>query len=325
MPRIIHTPTLILGAGLSGTGKTAHLKKLAASISNSVYLDKDTTVGGMLGDKPYFTEFYWQNIHFQSYEVLWRLGQDNLKSESPKVVILDAYYGDKTAMIKRALESGVRVLVAHFYCSKEKEHARILSRNDELRDHDKFSPEAFEAFYQKGIQSQTETLAQVPAENIIHIDTENDASLNQNIQKILEVLEGPSSIYASLFRSALQGFTMALLPELVTAAIRKLGSYSQEGTQWIKPAVSYFCVLMMGSWKALLFSLLLEQVIKRTNLLSNSSMRLAISTVAFATTVAENLTPRGFGKIVSYYAGGQLALWAASKTFKGAPSETRPQ
>ncbi len=303
MPKTIHTPTLILGAGLSGTGKTEHLKKLAAEISNSVYLDKDTTVGGMLGDKPYFTDFYWQNIHWQSYEVLWRLGMANLRNNAKKVVILDAYYGDKTEIIKQALASGVRVLVVHFHCSKEKEHARILFRNDVLRDHDKFAKDDFEAFYQKGIKSQTETLAQVPPENIIHIDTEQDGSLNQNIQQILKTLNGPRKSFIPIGQY--------------------LNSFSKEGPRWIKPAVSYFCVLMIGSWRTLVFSIFLEQILKRGQLHSNSGIRLCVSTLALVTTLAENFSPLGFAKIATCYAGGQLMLWAGPKVFKEELSEKR--
>jgi hypothetical protein len=78
-PRRLPSKLLLLSAGLAGVGKSTVLRALCNRLGGScVYLDKDAINQALLGDQPYFSEYYKLHVQQQTYAVMFGIAADNL-------------------------------------------------------------------------------------------------------------------------------------------------------------------------------------------------------------------------------------------------------
>lgn len=209
-PRVIKKHALVIATGLPGTGKSHYLKQIAKIVSNSIYLDKDVIAETFQGKHSNESDFYKNNVQKQSYELMLKIGEDNLSSN--KVIILDSYFGNKlfTPLFKEFIHSKTE-LVAHqngwtekakpyviyFICDDaKKHHDRIVKRGALLRDADKMEPQKFEVYRRERLEEHEKTFKILTSAEyshipflIIHTDDESPQANEENVQKILNFIE----------------------------------------------------------------------------------------------------------------------------------------
>ncbi|HLB41398.1 MAG TPA: AAA family ATPase [Gammaproteobacteria bacterium] len=173
---------LVLLVGLPGTGKTTYCRALARRTPNGIYLEKDVFCDVLLDGKEYFGKYYNEFVKPKSYQLLLALARQNLKLN--KIVFPDSYFGDKLTgdLLKDFLVSpDFKTVVIYLHCSGKKQLKRLTDRNAIERDADKIKN--FETHRVEHILAHLKQLAQIPEEDFLIIDTEDD-NFEPNIKKI---------------------------------------------------------------------------------------------------------------------------------------------
>ena len=181
-PLVLKKKVAIIGSGIAGAGKSTLFKALRARLANCYYLDKDVIDRALLKEHPYFSEYYFDNVKFQSYDVILALAEESL-SNGPDAVILDGYFGDKLSLFfmeKFLHAKDFETKVIYFYCSFKVNKERLIHRG-EPRDQEKI--ENFDEHYQKMEAIHLREIERVPH---LAINTEEDAE--KNLAKILHYL-----------------------------------------------------------------------------------------------------------------------------------------
>lgn len=158
-----------------------------------VYIDKDVIAGTLLGKEQYFTKYYDEYVHHQSYQLMISLTRDHLKINN--VIILDGIFGDKINEYVMGLlgSDEFDVKLIHFHCSGNKQFNRLKSRGyqRDVRHLAEFTE-------YRHIQIKNHLLGLSQTSQYCVIDTENDEDMGANIQQILRYLESPCTV--QLFR-----------------------------------------------------------------------------------------------------------------------------
>lgn len=200
----LNKPTLILGAGIAGSGKTTTLTKLPQYINNSFYISKDTLNDSFLsthndcdvGIKKYIFsgpkirmdhDFYHENVKFQSYNYMLMLAKDNL--ELGKHPILEGNYTKE--LRKGYLEEVLfpffekvdhKTKIIFCYTDEENIKKRVYERNA-LRDKSKDSEES----WRKLFEEQPPLPPELEKYDHIKVDTTTPLK-EQDIVRILDYL-----------------------------------------------------------------------------------------------------------------------------------------
>lgn len=191
----IHKKILLISCGLAGTGKSTHLNLLKTRISNAVHIDKDTISDALMPEGVDLSSPAYKAVKDKVYDTMLKLADLNLKEN--RVVILEGYFGNKltSPLLKNYLNSPhFETKIVYFYCSGPKQKARLEARAAQdpiakLRDKDKLDPGKFDIYRNDHLNQHNRELSQVPH---LVVDTENDADLEKNIDKIIDYLEAKS-------------------------------------------------------------------------------------------------------------------------------------
>lgn len=83
---ILPKPTLLLGCGISGSGKSTILKPVVSLVQNAFWVDKDALNQAFMGEGGIYDDFYHAHVRDQSYAYMLRLAKDNVELGNRPVV-----------------------------------------------------------------------------------------------------------------------------------------------------------------------------------------------------------------------------------------------
>lgn len=187
---------VVFFCGLAGVGKRTLIDRLRKRIPNSAKFEKDLISDSILGGLDHTTPEY-QIIKDRIYRTLAGLAIDNLENGNT-TAILQAYYGDKltkTGTVEYITSEDYEVKIVYAHCSAGKQIQRLKERGA-TRDGDKIGSDAngndkFPPYRLVHIKNHLRELSQVS--NFLILDTEDDAILEVNVDKIIEYINTPTA------------------------------------------------------------------------------------------------------------------------------------
>lgn len=205
---------LVFFCGLAGVGKRTLIDELRKRMPNSAKFEKDLLSDSILGGLDHTTPEY-KAIKDRIYRTLASLALDNLENGNT-VAILQAYYGDKLTKpgtVEYITSENYEVKIVYVHCSANKQLERLEARGA-TRDDDKIGVDAdgndkFAPYRLTHIKNHLRELAQVS--NCLILDTEDDASLENNVAKIIAYINAPTArieINAIENKDALEAVTL---------------------------------------------------------------------------------------------------------------------
>jgi predicted kinase len=200
----LDVPTLILGAGISGSGKTVIMTEVARNVLNSVYISKDTINESFLatvnpsskGNHIYNldgqpilrnSDYYSRNVKFQSYHCMMELAKDNLVLGKHPIVegnytkeIQNGYIDEILNPFFISVPHRTKLIFCH--ADEENIRKRLQDRNS-LRDAEKLkSEESWQAFL------KSQPILPVELERYDHVKVDTTEPIEMNIEEILDYL-----------------------------------------------------------------------------------------------------------------------------------------
>lgn len=186
----LEIPTLILGGGIAGSGKTTFFKELVKRVSDSFILYKDTindafltTLSGPTIQRG--SDYYHKYVKFQSYQTMLELARDNLALG--KHPLLEGNYtkeicSDKLDDMVLPFFEEIHYKMKLIFCYADEEviKARISKRGLD-RDIDKLKD------WQGFLREQPILPQELKKYNHVKIDT--DIPLEDNIRKAMGYLK----------------------------------------------------------------------------------------------------------------------------------------
>jgi len=145
-------PTLILGCGVPGTGKTTLLTEITAKVSDTVWIEKDLINEAFMCDKQgvsifggITSDYYHESVKIQSYDYMLRIALANIRLGKNPIVegnynkqIRTGYFDDVVFPMFSSKKYAIKIVYCH--TNEELVFQRITNRKA-LRDNDKTTNE----------------------------------------------------------------------------------------------------------------------------------------------------------------------------------------
>jgi predicted kinase len=198
-------PTLIIGAGISATGKTMHLLRLAKIINNSFWIDKDTIEDTFLtrmdnkskditrylsnlGVLPRKRSYHLKNVELQSYLLMLKEAKNNLLLGKHPIIdgnyikeLKAGYYEKVFLPFFDKIDCNIKII--YFHAPENVIKQRIIERREE-RDKDKLASEnAWKSFL------ENEPIIIKNIEKLNHIKIDSTKKIDDNIRSIIKFLK----------------------------------------------------------------------------------------------------------------------------------------
>lgn len=199
---ILEKPTLVLGTGLSGSGKSTQLRAIEKNVYDTFIIDKDLMNDTFLlqrnmpgnGVEAYMlrgpplrrnSEEYHDNVKFQSYQYMLELARDNLRFG--KHPLIEGNYtkeisiGYLDSVVIPFFESiDYRMKIVHCHASEDTLRRRIAERGLE-RDSEKLA--SWNDFI------STNPIIPKELKRYDHIEVDTELPMEENVKIILKYLQ----------------------------------------------------------------------------------------------------------------------------------------
>lgn len=198
-------PTLIIGAGVSATGKTTHLLRLAKIITDSFWIDKDTIEDTFLtkmdsdskditrylsnlGMFPRKRDYHLKNVELQSYLLMLKEAKNNLLIGKHPIIdgnyikeLNVGYYEKVILPFFDKIDCNIKII--YFHAPENVIKQRIIERGKE-RDKDKLTSEnAWKSFL------ENEPIIIKNIKKLNHIKIDSTREIDENIRSIIKFLK----------------------------------------------------------------------------------------------------------------------------------------